>query len=118
MKFDSVRADGSTLRQHQEKALRNRAKSGKVPQSVIDAAREELRSPPLSSYAQQILNLYYRLSKTSGQGFNGKLPITYSEIKAFVELTETPLCKEEVNLLVEIDSGVQDIIAELQAKKE
>jgi len=44
------------------------------------------------------------LNNTRGQGFSGPNPITYTEIKDYKELTETPLAPREVELLKHLDA--------------
>jgi len=44
------------------------------------------------------------LNNTRGQGFSGPNPITYTEIRDYKELTETPLAPREVELLKHLDA--------------
>lgn len=53
---------------------------------------------------ENVWSAFYALTQTRGQGINGLLPITYTEIKAWMELTETVLTPWEISTLKRLDS--------------
>ena len=50
-----------------------------------------------------VWSAFISLSNTRTSGFNGPNPITYEQIKAWKELTDTPLDARDVEAIVRID---------------
>jgi hypothetical protein len=65
---------------------------------------EELNGPEFPSLVSHIWSAFISLSQSRSAGFNGPNPITYEQIKAWKDLTETPLDAREVEAVKSLDS--------------
>ncbi len=50
-----------------------------------------------------VWSAFIALSNSRTAGFSGPNPITYSEIKAWKELTDTPISSREVEVIKSVD---------------
>tara|TARA_R110002072_G_scaffold196255_1_gene353690 strand:+ start:515 stop:772 length:258 start_codon:yes stop_codon:yes gene_type:complete len=64
---------------------------------------KELDGPDFPTLVSHIWSAFISLSNSRIGGFNGPNPISYDTIKAWKELTETPLSAWEVEAIIEID---------------
>jgi len=86
-------ASGTTKREHLEQVERQTGRSLK-----------ELEPPTeFPDILVHIWSAFTALSNCRSQGFSGPNPISYRDIKDYIELTESPLSPREVNLLRELD---------------
>jgi hypothetical protein len=86
-------AQGVTKREHLEQVERQTGLSLK-----------ELEAP--TEFPEVLASVWFAfisLSNCRSQGFSGPNPISYRDIKDYIELTESPLSPREVNLLRELD---------------
>lgn len=58
---------------------------------------------------EHIWSAFIQLSQTRSAGFSGPNPITYSEIKAWMELTHTPLRSWEVEAIKRLDTAYMGV---------
>ncbi len=84
---------GITMRQHLEQVERQ---SGMTPQAL----RNTVEFPRLLHH---IWIAFCHLNSARQAGFSGPNPITYTELKAWKELTETPLEPWEIEALKKLD---------------
>jgi len=83
---------GTTPREHLEQIERQ---TKKRPQ--------ELDGPDFPPAASYLWSAFISLSSARGQGFNGPLPISYTEIKSWMELTNNFLNAWEIEGIKELD---------------
>ena len=87
-------ANGVTKREHLEQVERQLGRN-----------LRELESPTdFPNILANVWTAFCDMSNTRGQGFSGPNPITYTEIKDYKELTDTPLAPREVKLLKQLDA--------------
>jgi len=63
-----------------------------------------LDGPPFPTGMSHVFTSFLSLSNGRTAGFNGPNPITYSDMKAWVELTGTPLSPREVGAIKLLDA--------------
>jgi len=51
-----------------------------------------------------VWSAFISLSNTRTSGFSGPNPITYEQIKAWKELTETPISSRDIEAIVRVDT--------------
>ena len=86
--------DGITERQHLEQVERQ---IGRRPEAL---------EPP-TVFPQSLAHVwsaFITLSNSRTAGFSGPNPITYEQIKAWKELTETPIAPREVEAIKRLDA--------------
>ncbi len=105
----SQRLGDGTKAQHLQKARKQAASLG-MSTSAIDA---ELEIPSLPPGADRLLHLFNSINSSRGQGFNGPLPISFLEIKAFCELTGEVLTPWEVETIKLLDAAYLDEVDKL-----
>ena len=86
--------DGTTEREHLEQVERQ---IGRRP----EALEPPTEFPQLLSH---VWSAFITLSNSRTQGFSGPNPITYEQIKAWKELTETPIEPRDVVAIKEVDA--------------
>lgn len=112
VRLDIQDEHGVTKRQHLEKAREAFAKSGKVLSGgEYDLLDEELNVP--LEYSRLVM-IFEELNGTRQQGFAGPSPITYTEIKNYIELTATELDPWEIETIRQMDNTFLIEISELQ----
>jgi len=84
--------DGIALREHLEQIERQ---TGKRP--------KELENTDFPTLASNIWSAFIALSSSRSSGFSGPNPITFSEIKSWMQLTHSRLAAWEVEALKAID---------------
>lgn len=92
VKLGIRRKDGSTLRERYQFIHQ---KTGKI--------FEELTPPPYPPDAQYLLNILTELTSRRQTGQNGLQPFTWSDIKTYMELTDTSLEYWELMLISHLD---------------
>jgi len=92
-KLNTPDEGGTTQRQHLEQVERQ---TGRRP----EALEPPTKFPMLLSH---VWSAFLSLSNSRGQGFSGPAPIGYEQIKAWKELTDTPITNWEVESIIEID---------------
>ena len=65
----------------------------------------ELEGPPFPQALVHVWSAFIDLSKCRSSGFSAPNPITYSDIKAYMETTLTPLNPVEVQGIRELDNA-------------
>ena len=93
-KLNKPDKDGITEREHLEQVERQ---IGRRP----EALEPPTVFPQLMSH---VWSAFCRLSNSRTQGFSGPNPITYEQIKAWKELTETPVEPREVEAIKSVDT--------------
>lgn len=61
--------------------------------------------PEIPDGAEHLAEWFWRLSEVRHQGFNGPLPIGFSEIQAWINLTGEIVSREEVAILRAMDAA-------------
>jgi len=84
--------DGATKLEHLEQVERQ---LGRTPQ--------ELEGPDFPFLVQHLWVAFLSLSSGRTAGFSGPNPITYEQILAWKELTQTPLSPREVDAIKRLD---------------
>lgn len=74
---------------------------------IVDDLEPPTDFPVLLS---NVWSAFVSLSDSRGAGFNGPNPISYEQIKAWIELTETPLTSREVLTVKRIDKVYMRIL--------
>ena len=82
-----------TQREHLEQVERQ---IGRKPQ--------ELEGPEFPRLVSHVWSAFISLSNSRSTGYSGPNPITYEQIKAWKELTDTPLDSRDVEAVVRIDA--------------
>jgi len=93
-KLNKPDKDGITEREHLEQVERQ---IGQRP----EALEPPTVFPQLMSH---VWSAFIALSNSRTQGFSGPNPITYEQIKAWKELTETPVEPREVEAIKSVDT--------------
>jgi hypothetical protein len=93
-KLNKPDKDGITEREHLEQVERQ---IGRRP----EALEPPTVFPQLMSH---VWSAFIALSNSRTQGFSGPNPITYEQIKAWKELTETPVEPREVEAIKRVDT--------------
>ena len=57
-----------------------------------------------------VWSAFITLSNTRSAGFSGPNPITYEQIKAWKELTETPISSWEIKAIKSVDTVYMGIV--------
>ena len=86
--------DGTTEREHLEQVERQ---IGRRPEAL---------EPPthFPSLLSHVWSAFVALSNSRTMGFSGPNPITYIEIKAWKELTETPISSRDIEAIKRVDT--------------
>jgi hypothetical protein len=92
--------DGVTERQHLEEVERQ---SGRTP-----LALQGTEFPELLEY---VWTAFLLLNQGRGQGFNGPLPLSFQEILAWQQLTDTYLLPWEVSTIKRLDAVYLRVVA-------
>ena len=91
--FDlSTSQDQATKLEHLEQVERQ---TGRTP--------KELEGPDFPISLEYLWSAFFSLSSARTSGFSGPNPITYQEIKAWKELTQTPLSARDVEAVKRLD---------------
>ena len=93
-KLNKPDKDGITEREHLEQVERQ---IGRRP----EALEPPTEFPQLMSH---VWSAFCVLSNSRTAGFSGPNPITYEQIKAWKELTETPIAPREVEAIKRLDA--------------
>lgn len=92
-KLDKPTESGATKREHLEQV-----------QKQVGHEIEGLKSPKeFPSLVYHVWSAFVALSNSRSAGFSGPNPITYEQIKAWKEVTETPLKSWEVEAIKRLD---------------
>lgn len=111
--LDVRRKDGTTRREALEKA-RKQLKQAKADCSSVD---EQLKPVEVPYCFNRLLSTFWFINTGRSEGVNGFLPISFSEIKAFCELTDEPLTPWEVETLKVMDRVFLDEIHKLNEEQ-
>ena len=63
----------------------------------------ELQGPEFPRLVANVWSAFISLSNSRTAGFSGPNPITYEQIKAWKELTETPVSAREIGAIMSVD---------------
>ena len=85
--------NGTTEREHLEQVERQTGRK-------LEALEPPTEFPILVSH---VWSAFINLSNDRSQGFSGPNPITYEQIKAWKELTETPVTSWEIEAIKRVD---------------
>ena len=93
-KLNKPDKNGTTEREHLEQVERQ---IGRRPEAL---------EPPthFPSLLSHVWSAFVALSNSRSMGFSGPNPITYIEIKAWKELTETPIAPREIEAVKRLDT--------------
>lgn len=86
-------------------------------QRAVGEAPRELHTPPVPALLQHLLPLYRELATSRQGGFNGPLPLTWSELLAWAALTATPVSAWEARMLRALDMVWLDVWQAVQPKR-
>lgn len=86
--------NGVTEREHLEQVERQTGRR-------VEALEPPTQFPQALSH---VWSAFIALSNSRGSGFSGPSPITYEQIKAWKELTETPVVPWEVDAIKRLDT--------------
>lgn len=92
-KLNKPTESGATEREHLEQVERQTGRK-------IEALESPTEFPVVISH---VWSAFITLSNSRSAGFSGPNPITYEQIKAWKELTETPLASWEVEAIKRLD---------------
>ena len=92
-KLNKPDQNGTTQREHLEQVERQ---TGRRP--------KELDGPTFPTLMSYVWSAFINLSNTRSIGFSGPNPISYIEIKAWKDLTESPLTSFEVEAIKCLDT--------------
>lgn len=84
---------GSTLKELLEQVERQ---TGRKP--------EELKGPEFPELLRHVWSAFLALSNSRNPAFSGVSPITFEQIRAFIEVTGTPLGPKEVSAIKRLDN--------------
>ncbi|MDI6742662.1 MAG: hypothetical protein QMD11_07970 [Smithella sp.] len=84
--------DGASLREHLEVV---HMQIGKMP--------EQLKPVDIPDFVNYLWQWFLELSRGRGYAEYGPMPLSYSEIKAWAQLTKTELQSWELNVIKKID---------------
>jgi hypothetical protein len=93
-KLNKPDKDGITEREHLEQVERQTGRR-------LEALEPPTEFPQLMSH---VWSAFITLSNSRTQGFSGPNPITYEQIKAWKELTETPVSPWEIIAIKRLDA--------------
>jgi hypothetical protein len=111
-----VREGTPSRRQILEGHRKQLLKQGK-PQEFVAAKFKELEPVALEPNTRDLLDTFETLSGTRDFGVAGPQPITYSEMKAFVELTGTELSPWEVATIKAMDRAYVEEVRNLSKEQ-
>ena len=92
-KLSKTDQDGVTEREHLQEVERQ---TGKTPQALI--------GPQFPTLVSHIWSAFVSLSKARSVGFSGPNPISYQDIKAWLELTNQTLSSRDVESIIKLDA--------------
>ena len=64
---------------------------------------EELKLPDFPEALSYVWRIFISLSNTRGQGFSGGSPITFEQMKAYMDLTGNYIGPKEVDVILKLD---------------
>jgi len=70
----------------------------------------ELQGPPFPELMEYVWSAFISLHPARGQGFNGPLPLSFTEIAAWQQLTGSQLSIWEVGVIKKLDSIYMGVI--------
>lgn len=83
----------------------------------IDKAMKELQEPELIPAGSYLTSLFFDLNGARQTGMNGPLPISYTEIKAYLELNCEELEAWEISCLKIMDRAFLEEYYKMQNKE-
>ena len=86
--------DGISLKEHLEKI---EEQTGKTP--------KELENTHFPTLVQHIWSAFVNLSDARTAGFSGPNPLTYTEIQAWMDLTNTQLSARDIEAIKKLDTA-------------
>ncbi len=92
-KLSKTDQDGLTEREHLQEVERQ---TGKTPQALI--------GPQFPTLVSHIWSAFVSLSSARTAGMSGPNPITYTEIKSWLELTDNTLSSRDIEAIKLLDS--------------
>lgn len=93
IKLDKTDQNGVSYREHLKQVEKN---TGDRP--------DDLDGPPFPNNVSHIWSLFIELSGTRPVGFSGPLPITYTEIKSYCDLSGIEIRPYEVSAIKYLDN--------------
>ena len=93
-KLNKPDQNGIPERDHLEQVYKQ---TGRMPKGL----EEPVKFPILLSH---VWSAFLRLNSSRSIGFSGPNAITYLDIKAFMEVTDTPLSAKDVDAIKELDN--------------
>ncbi len=73
---------------------------------------EELEGPDFPEVLGNVWSAFVALSNSRNPSFSGVAPITYEQIKAYCEVTHTPLSPQEIDAIKRLDNAYQKAMNE------
>jgi hypothetical protein len=71
-----------------------------------------LQGPEFPELLEYVWAAFLLLNQTRGQGYNGPLPITYQEMSAWIELTNTKLLPWEIEVIKRLDAIYLKVVSQ------
>lgn len=90
---------GGTLRDHLEQVERQTGRKLK-----------ELQGPDFPNLLSDLWSAFLALNNSRSMGANTANPINYTEIKAFVDLTDTPLIPRDIEVIKRLDQKYLEVM--------
>lgn len=116
VRFNLPDKNGVTKKDHLLKVRKQLAKAGKTEEE-LDRQFAELKEPEVMPAGIMLLNKFMELSSARQSGTNGPLPISYTEMKAYAELTDTEFDPWEVETIRSMDRAFLAEVDEAQNKE-
>jgi len=86
-------------------------------EEVLDKQFAELIEPEVPIAGRNVLTMFMELSSARQSGFNGLMPISYLELKAYADVTDTQFEPWEVDLIKVMDRALLEAVAEIADKE-
>lgn len=91
---------------HPEKKLETRN------EYLVRFGQHPVPEPDYPAVVSHVMQWFWELSSRRQYGASGPCPLTFTEIKAWLELTGTLIDPREVKMLLELDSAWLQVVAE------
>jgi len=78
------------------------------------AIEAELKPVDVPLGMERLVDVFWSVNRARQEGQHGPRPISYTELKAFCELTDTPLTPNEVDAVMAMDDTFLKEVSELR----
>ena len=116
VRYNTPDKKGSSKKDHLLKFRQQLEKTG-ASEEVLDKQFAELIEPEVPIAGRNVLTMFMELSSARQSGFNGLMPISYLELKAYADVTDTQFEPWEVDLIKVMDRALLEAVAEIADKE-